>query len=72
MSDSGADVHITELGKQQAYETAKRLKLQGKTFDRIIVTPSIRTQETAEIVRRELGLEHLSLEIHEELQERSA
>ena len=72
VSDSGADVHITELGKQQAYETAKRLKFQGKIFDRIIVTPSIRTQETADIIRRELGLENMIPEIHAELQERSA
>ncbi|OGN15145.1 MAG: hypothetical protein A3J47_01455 [Candidatus Yanofskybacteria bacterium RIFCSPHIGHO2_02_FULL_43_22] len=47
--------HLTKDGKEQVKKAAKKLKKTGK-FDLIIVSPFIRTQETAEIVAKELGL----------------
>lgn len=72
VSDMGANVSLTDLGRQQALETAKRFKLAGRKFDRIIVTSAIRTQETAEIIRDYLGLSHIQIEQRDALVERSA
>lgn len=63
---------MTELGRSQAREAAQRLKISGSTFDRIIVTPALRTHQTAEIIREHLGLTHIEIEQVDALQERSA
>ncbi|MBI2674472.1 MAG: class I tRNA ligase family protein [Candidatus Yanofskybacteria bacterium] len=47
--------HLTEEGKEQVRNSAKKLKKLGGV-DTIIVSPFIRTQETAKIVAEELGL----------------
>lgn len=46
--------------------------MAGSTFDRIIVTPALRTHQTAEIIREYLGLTHIEIEQVDALQERSA
>ncbi len=47
--------HLTEKGKEQVLESSALLK--EKKIDMVFVSPFLRTQETAEIVARELGLE---------------
>ena len=44
------DVHLTELGKQQAQAAAEQLR--NVALDRIIVSPLPRTRQTAEIVNQ--------------------
>jgi isoleucyl-tRNA synthetase len=46
--------HLTDHGRARALETAKGLK--GSGIDLIIASPFMRTQETARIVQKELGL----------------
>lgn len=54
ISGSETLYHLTERGRTQALESAKRLS--GRTIDLIITSPMLRTRETAEIVRAYLGL----------------
>ena len=46
--------HLTEYGKQQVFDTAKYLK--GISIDKVLVSPVLRTVETAEIVCECLGV----------------
>ena len=46
--------HLTEYGKQQVLDTAKYLK--GISIDKVLVSPVLRTVETAEIVCECLGV----------------
>ncbi|MBX4206259.1 class I tRNA ligase family protein, partial [Candidatus Parcubacteria bacterium] len=59
--------HLTEKGKKEAADAAQGLK--GKNIDLILASPFIRTRETAEIVRKELGLPEEALIIEERLHE---
>lgn len=56
----GLDTKLTQKGKIQAKEAAKRFK--NVTFDKIIASPLIRAQETAEIIAKEHNLEVLTKE----------
>ena len=47
-------LHLTEKGRKQALESAKGFKVA--TIDLIITSPILRTKETAEIIRQQLGL----------------
>ena len=47
--------HLTEKGKEEAKEAAAQLK--DKNIDVVIASPLFRTQETAEIITEELGLD---------------
>ena len=47
---------LTEKGRAQVSEAAKKLKVKETTFDVILTSPYIRAVETAEIVADELGL----------------
>jgi len=53
-SDPAIDVHLTELGLQQAEDLAK--KLHGAEFERIIVSKLSRTTETAKIINKYLNV----------------
>lgn len=53
-SDASTNNPLTAHGKEKAAHTAARLKKEG--IDLIVVSPFMRTQETAEIVRKALGL----------------
>jgi len=53
-SDPSQENHLTDKGKAMALETAGSLKGQG--IDLIIASPLMRTQETARIIQKELGL----------------
>ena len=64
---SDDDVHLTERGKAQALEMGRSLK--GEKIDLIFVSPFLRTRETAEIVRTELGLSANVLVVDERLHE---
>ncbi len=46
--------HLTEAGKKQVLDSSKELK--DKKIDLIIASDFLRTKETAEIVKKELGL----------------
>jgi probable phosphoglycerate mutase len=48
--DPNADVHLNEIGKQQAQAAAE--KLRNVRLDRIIVSPLPRTRQTAEIINQ--------------------
>jgi isoleucyl-tRNA synthetase len=59
--------HLTEAGKGVALQTAQLLKKEN--IDLIIVSPLLRTQETAKIVQKELGLPDSALMTDERLRE---
>ena len=59
--------HLTDLGEQEVVATSKRLK--NKKINLILSSPFLRTQETAEIVRRELGLESKQVVVDNRLHE---
>jgi len=67
--DSSGDVknHVTEKGRAEAKKTAYELK--GAGIDLIFVSPLLRTQETAEIVRAELQLSSAMVITDERLRE---
>lgn len=48
--DPSVDVHLTEAGRAQAEDAARRLS--GARIERIFVSPLPRTRQTAEIVNR--------------------
>lgn len=52
-ADPDAPHHLTEKGKKQAEEAADKLK--GQKFDLVFMSPFVRTQETAAIVKTKLG-----------------
>jgi isoleucyl-tRNA synthetase len=52
-TDRNNPAHLTSKGKEQVKESAKNIK---QKIDLIYVSPYVRTQETAEIVRTTLGL----------------
>lgn len=54
ISGSETLYHLTERGRAQVLESAE--KLSGRQVDLIITSPMLRTLETAEIVRAQLGL----------------
>jgi len=47
--------HLTEAGKTQVYEAARKLKNAGG-IDLVVASPFIRTMETAQIIAKELGV----------------
>lgn len=59
--------HLTEKGKEEVGESAQ--SLQGKGIKRMYVSPLVRTRETAEIVRKALGLSESAVVIDERLRE---
>ncbi|HEX7963479.1 MAG TPA: histidine phosphatase family protein [Candidatus Saccharimonadales bacterium] len=50
------DRPLTELGREQARQLAQGIKDAGLTFDVIYSSPLVRAYETADIVRRALGM----------------
>jgi len=59
--------HLTEMGKEQAKATGEFLK--GKGIDLIIASPFIRTQETAAIVAKEIGIDPSAIITNDEIGE---
>jgi broad specificity phosphatase PhoE len=55
MAGSNDNSSLTELGKQQAKDTARNLK--GIDFDLIVSSPMSRTLDTTKIIMNELGIE---------------
>lgn len=62
-----ADNHLTDVGKETVLATAAQLKKEK--IDMIISSPILRTQETAKIVLKELGLPDSALMTDERLRE---
>ncbi|HVY73151.1 MAG TPA: class I tRNA ligase family protein [Candidatus Paceibacterota bacterium] len=63
--DSGN--HLTDAGKRMVVETAQKIK--HEKIDLVIVSPLLRTQETAKLVLKELGLPDSALMTDERLRE---
>jgi uncharacterized phosphatase len=59
---------LTELGRQQAVETAK--KLADKNISKILCSPLVRAKETAEIIATELGMNESDIKVLLDLRER--
>lgn len=59
---------LTELGREQARVTA--LLLKDKNITKILASPLIRAQQTAEIIAGELGVKLEDIETVQELRER--
>lgn len=59
--------HLTEAGKEETIVASGKLK--DKKIDFIFSSPFLRTQETAEILRQELGLEKAQLIVDDRLHE---
>jgi broad specificity phosphatase PhoE len=67
----GAEGPLTEKGKAQALETAKKFPLKKKSRPQIIfASPFQRTRETAEIIARELGFDPADIHYLDLLKER--
>ena len=60
--DPSIDVHLSEIGIQQARAAAEQLR--DVSLDRIIVSPLARTRQTAEIVNR---YHHVPIEVHPDI-----
>ena len=60
--DPNVDVHLNEIGKQQAQQAAEALR--DLTIDRIIVSPLPRTRQTAEIINQH---HHAPIETHPDI-----
>jgi broad specificity phosphatase PhoE len=63
-----ADTKLTELGIEQAKATAAKVK--DKRITKIVCSPMIRAQQTAETIAAELGIDLAQIEILPELRER--
>ncbi|NTV21948.1 MAG: class I tRNA ligase family protein [Candidatus Yonathbacteria bacterium] len=61
--------HITEKGKEQARASARRMQEDGFVPDMIVVSPLVRTRETADIVVETLGLSSDVIVIDERIKE---
>ncbi len=59
--------HLTDRGREESVSASKKLK--NKKIDLIFSSPFLRTRETAEILRLELGLEEKQLKIDDRLHE---
>lgn len=57
--DPNMDVHLTDMGKQQAQSTAEQLR--EVSLGRIIISPLPRTRQTAEIINQ---FHHVPIEVH--------
>jgi broad specificity phosphatase PhoE len=66
-SDMSDKWSLTEEGKQQTYQTALKLKREG--IAHIICSPFPRTQQTAKIIAKEIGLKEHAIEMDERLGE---
>jgi isoleucyl-tRNA synthetase len=66
-SDRDPENHLTEAGRARVKETGELLRKQQ--IDLIIASPFLRTKETAEIVRREIGLPESAVMVDERLRE---
>jgi probable phosphoglycerate mutase len=60
--DPDADVHLDDIGKQQAQAAAQQLR--DVALDRIIVSPLPRTRQTAEIINQ---YHHAPIEVHPDI-----
>lgn len=60
---------LVEEGRQQAKETAKKIKEEGIKIHKIISSPSKRAHETAQIIAKELGFEISDITIDHRINE---
>jgi probable phosphoglycerate mutase len=60
--DPDADVHLDDIGKQQAQAAAQQLR--DVALDRIIVSPLPRTRQTADIINQ---YHHAPIEVHPDI-----
>lgn len=60
---------LVEEGRQQARETAKKIKEEGIKIHKIVSSPLKRTHETAQIIANELGLNPFDIIIDHRINE---
>ena len=60
--DPNTDVHLDDIGKQQAQAAAEQLR--DKQLDRIIVSPLPRTRQTAELINQ---YHDVPIEVHRDI-----
>jgi isoleucyl-tRNA synthetase len=65
--DAQAPHHLTEKGKKQVEEAAEKLK--GQKFDLVFVSPFVRTQDTANILKNKLGWDDSMIKTDDRLRE---
>lgn len=63
-----ADTKLTAIGVEQAKATAEKVRNKGIT--KIVCSPMIRAQQTAETIAAELGIDVAHIEIIDDLHER--
>jgi 2,3-bisphosphoglycerate-dependent phosphoglycerate mutase len=63
-----ADFDLTEKGREQAFNTAKKITALNERFEIVLSSPLKRALQSAEIISRELGIE---MEVFEYLKERN-
>lgn len=61
------DVPLTDMGQEQACEAGRVLARDGVKFDRIIASPLMRAQKTAELIAREVGFDKSAVETDERI-----
>lgn len=61
------DVPLTDMGQEQACEAGRVLAREGVKFDRIIASPLMRAQKTAELIAREVGFDKSAVETDEHI-----
>lgn len=66
------DIDLSELGRKEALDAGKRIKLANISFDQVFTSTLQRAYHTAEIALKEAGQEHLldSMIKHDDLRER--
>jgi broad specificity phosphatase PhoE len=65
---ANVDTKLTEAGIFQAKATA--MKIKDKSITKIVCSPMVRAQQTAEAIAAELGLDLAHIEVIQELRER--
>jgi broad specificity phosphatase PhoE len=64
------DAPLTELGRKQAREAARKLRDQGVRFDLVVVSPMPRALQTAHIIAGEIGHDSALFDINDLFVER--
>lgn len=62
------DTKLTAVGRQQARETAAKVK--GKGITKVVCSPMLRAQQTAEVIASELSIDLTHIHVIDDLHER--
>ena len=65
---SSPDTPLTDLGREQALQLGT--ELQGRDISQIVVSPDLRSRQTADIIAQQIGLGEKDIKVLDELHER--